>query len=227
VEEFAEVSLPIGGVEIWARCYPNDVDEAKLILEQLAQFVSQGYQLSENNPVIVGWSQLTIAPYGPKLYLREPDYGSGNPVNSWVPQLNVTIDVARQQGALLNPLGLDPDPVLFDWMVTHAPNVFSVQKIFMQRHNPAFLGDSGWQIGPLEGAQAAAPTERTPLYQLLTSRPAIVTASAIPKDYLVILHDNSLEAILDKSDRNILFQPYTQAGRQQAMRRVSDKFGES
>ena len=103
-----------------------------------------------------------------------------------------------QQAALKTAYDLQLEPAFPDWQakVVLVSGCLAEPQVFAERIE-APAGDSGWFIGPVEPELGTPPQyEAMPLAALVSLRPALVAACALPPGYLAVFSHDELVAVV-------------------------------
>jgi hypothetical protein len=87
-------------------------------------------------------------------------------------------------------------------MVIVGAGVESVRRIYIERVTGSFPGDTGWYLGPAEGA---APTEffSMRIDELLKARPHFSTLLDLPAGTLIVIDSAGVSAVLNAADEDL------------------------
>lgn len=157
--------------------------------------------LKENVRLQVGWSILTIVRRGQEYVVCEPDFAN-NPFDATREDTTCSLSVQAEQNDLLNRLGIEGMPVSFQDKVVLSKDCLRQRSVYLERKTSA-NGDSGWYIGPKDSDAASDEYEAVFVYQLLTLRPALLKALALPTGYLAVFEGNEIEAVLNDHDEQV------------------------
>ncbi|MBB6118379.1 immunity protein Imm33 domain-containing protein [Nocardiopsis algeriensis] len=148
-----------------------------------------------------GWSAYSLAGTGTALTVRCPDYVGD--VTSDTENLSLALAVDAQQAHVLSLAGVAAGkPAVFNEKVVLSEGALTAPRVVAQRSAPSGTGDSGWFVGTEgEDFEGVDSLEAVHVYQLLELRPSLLQALALPEGYLASFGDDTLEVVLDASDR--------------------------
>jgi hypothetical protein len=192
------------GKTLSASCAAEFGQQATSVLKMFKQL-----QVKEGQQVEFGSTVLSIAKEEQELAIVEPDLFIDDPLSHWIDDITITLRLARDQIAFLSMLDLKPVGCsLFQKMVV-GKNALSHPNIYLHRQASSDANDSGWFIGYSDNSQdemdANDPENYDSMYifELFQTRPRFLEMICLPVGYVAIIKDNSLQAILDESDRAI------------------------
>ena len=192
---------------IEVRCDENLREQGQWLADTIAGFEARGGRLGDGVAVEVGWTTfvLRIQPDG-SLLVYEPEYGA-DPFKTVRPEVTVSLTILAAQIDLARSLTLTPVPCRFDQKLIVRKGVLDSVRIFANRREPKGE-DSGWYIGPANGAGEGPPPKAEDLdsmrlFQLVQRRPEILYALALPVGYTVVWNGNNIEALADPQGRNL------------------------
>jgi hypothetical protein len=94
--------------------------------------------------------------------------------------------------------------------VVLAKDIASASRIYLERLDVAFGGDSGWYVGRADDVTAAADGGIT-VSDLLTARPDLIDVLTLPKGFLVVIDGGGLVAVLGPRDEELWKPPVAEA----------------
>ncbi len=112
---------------------------------------------------------------------------------------------ACQQAALKAAYDLQIEPAFPDWQakVVLVAGCTAEAQVFVERIE-APAGDSGWFIGLVEPELGAPPQyEAVPLAALVSLRPALLAACALPQGYLAVFSHDELVAVVNPAGEDL------------------------
>jgi len=148
------------------------------------------------------WAPLILAGDGEGYALTSPDF-SRDPLAETTDDLSILLWVLVEQSRLLRQAGVDGAGVAFDDKVVMADGVLSEPDVYLERTADAPHGDSGWYVGPTDRRQVDE-YRSCYAFELLRSRPGLIQALAFPPGFLLVFDGDSIKAILDPNDENLL-----------------------
>ena len=147
-----------------------------------------------DGPEIGGFPGLRHAtPIGPEKDKATP----ADPSIAWTAG-----EFAPSDAAELEKLGIAADPIDAACLVILASGVQTVPRIYLERSEPAFPGDSGWYIGPANKSAASAYLSLR-LSDLLQARPHLEALLALPVGTLAVIDSAGLGAILSPANEDL------------------------
>lgn len=182
-------------------CQDDLAHQGQWLLGVIASRDGSGPGLADGTTVQVGWSVLTLAATaGGELQVREPAFDA-NPLASTQADVSTTLRILAAQTDLLRRVGSEGLAARFDDKVIVQKGCLADPGIYAQRSQPA-PGDSGWYVGLADGPAAAGAEdlEAIRLFQLLTLRPGLLAAMALPVDWVCVWQGEDIRGIAD--DRN-------------------------
>lgn len=191
-------------IPITVRCDEAFDQQGRWLADLVASFDDRGPGLADGVTLQVGWSVLRLAVQGDgSLLVCEPDF-AGNALSAFRPEVSTTLSVLKAQVALAKQVGLDPKPSRYDDKVVIYKGVFDMPAIYADRQPPK-EGDSGWYIGPAEmnTSPGADDLEAIRVYHLLTRRPHLMAALALPPGCIVAWNGTTIKAVFDPDGRNL------------------------
>lgn len=166
--------------------------------EEKAGFLENGMKIQ------VGWSILFVHETdGENVEILAPDYAS-NPFERTTDDLTETLSVQLEQNDVVKLSAAEGEATLFQDTFISSEQALESERIYLERTEHRTDGSSGWYLGPAESEQVdQAELRRYYVFQLLTRRPGVLKALALPKGYVVVLNGEDVEAVLDTEDRNV------------------------
>lgn len=150
----------------------------------------------------VGWSVYYLHERETgNFILTSPDY-SRNPFEDTTKDLTLALWVQLDQGHFLRKLNVDGLSIKFSDKIILSKGVLELEKIYLQRNGDIEVGDSGWYIGPVEDDNTIE-LYALYAYQLLKIKPEIIQVLALPNDYMVVLENNEIKAVLNENDVDV------------------------
>jgi hypothetical protein len=146
----------------------------------------------------VGWSILTLRSDNNDLTVMAPDVAL-DPCHDLTEDLTTTLTVQAWQNDVLKLVGVDGQAAVFCDKIVLARGTLSLSRLYLERSANPPKGDSGWYIGPADGA-AATDFEAIFVYQLWASRRALLRVLALPPGYLVVFGGDTIEAVVGPND---------------------------
>lgn len=197
-----------------ARCEARAASNADWLLQTIAGFQQQDKPFADGDRIRFGWSILTLRRKGADWLVCEPDF-TRDPVTDVREDVSLTLTIASAQGYVAGRVGVKPADCFFlDWVLVKKGSL-AVPRIYMQREDPVAEGDSGWYVAPLPPPGAEPPKEdpkarldpknyeRTPSHRLLTVRPGLLQALALPTGYFVVLDGEEIVGVVDPKGKDV------------------------
>jgi hypothetical protein len=182
-------------------CQDDMAHQGLWLLDLVASRAEVGPGLADGTTVQVGWSVLTLAATaGGTLEVREPAFDS-DPLAATRADVSTTLRVLAAQTELLRRVGSEGLAARFDDKVIVQKGCLAEPGIYAQRSQPS-PGDSGWYVGLADGPAAVGADDLRAirLFQLLTLRPGLLAAMALPVDWMCVWQGEDIRGIAD--DRN-------------------------
>ena len=103
------------------------------------------------------------------------------------------------QRAALAKLNIEKLPIDPDQKIVCYPDGWKQAKVYLERLEPAFDGDTGWYIGPYEPPADNATVELISVRvgDIVGSRPDLVDLLSLPTGFLVVMDTGGLAAAVD------------------------------
>ncbi|WP_439443250.1 immunity protein Imm33 domain-containing protein [Listeria aquatica] len=151
----------------------------------------------------VAWATYFLEEMTQNCFLIKTNDYTSNPFVQKTDDLTLALWVQLEQGHLLRKLNIEEgEATLFNDKIILDKGVLEQGDIYIQRTSDVESGDSGWFIGYLEG-ERKEDLYAIYAYELLKKRPEFIQFLALPYDYMVILKNNNIEAVLNNKDENI------------------------
>lgn len=150
--------------------------------------------------VQIGFSVFFLVQKGNDYCIAAPDY-TKSPFSDTTEDLTIALYIQLEQGHLVKLYNLQPEDIRFDDEIVIAKNALQEKDIMLQRFSD--LGGSGWCISSIENRDIDE-YETLYAYQLLTIRPELIKVLALPYEYIVVFLGDTIDAILNEKDENIM-----------------------
>ncbi|MCE5170384.1 hypothetical protein LQV63_13795 [Paenibacillus profundus] len=174
-------------------------DSLLQIFEELEQ--EEGH-LKDGANIQVGWTILHLSQRGEDVAVMAPAYDK-NPFVDKTDDLTASLFVQLQQNYCLQRLQLEGEAACFQDKIIAAKGVMDTERVYLERTQNGGDGDSGWYIGPVDGAVKDEDLEAYYIYQLLHLRPSLLQVLALPRGYMAVYDGDEIEAVLDAEDVNV------------------------
>jgi hypothetical protein len=175
--------------------------QARWLLSTVAELAGRK-PLQDGSTIDVGWAVLSIVERNSEFVLCEPDF-PGDPFRSQHPDVTVTLMVLSQQKDVLARVGVEGVPTRWSDKIVLAKGCLSAKRLYLERKVEVVAGDSGWYVGLVDEEKPAAEYEARYAYQLLTERPELAQALALPHGYMVVFSGSAIEAVLDPANQDV------------------------
>ncbi|MFF2484314.1 hypothetical protein [Paenibacillus sp. NPDC058071] len=192
----------INGRKFVANCVEYLSPQAEWLLELFKQIEADRGQIIPGMKIQIGWTIYTVIDRNGVLEIAAPDYKT-NPFSDVSEDLSVSLSVQLAQNHIVNKLNIDGEAALFQDKIIVAKGAFNLEKVYLERSKNYTNGDSGWYLGPIEKSNEHAELEAYYIYELLTLRPSLLKALAIPRGYIVVFEKDEIEAVLDENDNSV------------------------
>ncbi len=212
--DLIERRLKTPGGDLTTRCAPRMAANADWLLKTIAGFQAGGQSLTEGGKIRFGWVVLTLRKEGGDWKICEPDFAA-DPVRDVREDVSLTLTIASAQGYVAKRAGAAPaDCFYLDWVLA-AKGCLGRPQLYLQREEPIAEGDSGWDVAALPPPGPDRPLsdpkertdpknyERIPAHALLTKRPGIVQALALPTGYFVVLNREEVIGVTDPRGKQV------------------------
>jgi len=146
-------------------------------------------------PPEVGDVYRALRARSPKPEARD-QISAGDPSRLKWPQPLPQLQIERLNAIQLQRETIDPRMI-----VVYGVSESDGKKVYLHRQRPAFPGDSGWYIGPTDGAPTAPETAQAEEFQALW--PDLQHILACPTDTLIVFDGTGIAAILDSTDKDL------------------------
>lgn len=164
--------------------------------------IKNGYKLE------IGFSIFILVENDNGYCIVVPDY-TKSPFSDTTEDLTIALWIQFEQIDLLKLYDIQGTPVRFDDKIAVAKNALQENLISLQRFSD--LGESGWCVESIEHGEdgkfhnvSTNEYESYYVYQLLKLRPSLMKALALPYDYIVVFEGDTINAILNEQDEDIM-----------------------
>jgi len=179
----------------------DDPGLADGVFALLEEVVANGQPLEDGKTIQAGWSTLILKASTDGFHVLTANIRPDGAL-ALGPELTGSLTVTRAQMHVAARTGIAPQDTNDRQYVAIAKGVLDHHAVVLQRQEAQFEGDSGWRIRSAESHEPP-DYEAVPSYQLLAQRPSLLSALAIPTDYMVVFEGKRIDAILDPYDRNL------------------------
>lgn len=208
----------IQGKTVLVQCDKRLEAQADWLLKTIEDVSEEsGDPLEDRWTLELGFSVLALVERDGKLIVCEPDFDEDpfeNVVEDvsrslWVVVMQNEVSEATDTGAYISI-------PRFDETIVMRKGALEEDRIFVQRDEPdnsngSDLHDSGWYIGGAdddeEGSENPDDYEACYVYELLESRPMILSVLALPANYVAVFNGDDIEAIYNDEDENVWNPP--------------------
>lgn len=101
------------------------------------------------------------------------------------------------QHEALKTLAIERQPIDPDERVVVARDSWLRPRVYLERQQPAFDGDTGWFVGPVDPAEKKQEYDALRAGDLIAARPDLLDVLSMPVGFLVVLDNGGPAAILD------------------------------
>jgi hypothetical protein len=193
-------AIHLGDRQLIAHCSAQHDPGAHRLLENLARVDADGPPLAPGSKIDYGWALLQIEAHGEDWLVCEPDFES-EPMH-WLPSVDATLGVLEAQAEFVQRFGVAPQPTRADRTLWLMPDAATVPCVYLHRTPPDSPGDSGWYVGcDVDSGIPGQRATRVPAGRLLSRRPALVAALAMPLGYLLRFEGDELVEVIDDAER--------------------------
>lgn len=208
----------IQGKTVLVQCDKRLEAQADWLLKTIEDVSEEsGDPLEDRWTLELGFSVLALVERDGKLIVCEPDFDEDpfeNVVEDvsrslWVVVMQNEVSEATDTGAYISI-------PRFDETIVMRKGALEEDRIFVQRDEPdnsngSDLHDSGWYIGGAdddeEGSENPDDYEACYVYELLESRPMVLSVLALPANYVAVFNGDDIEAIYNDEDENVWNPP--------------------
>ncbi|HEV7889719.1 MAG TPA: hypothetical protein VGP08_03725 [Pyrinomonadaceae bacterium] len=199
----------IGNRRVYAECADAHSRMAANVLDVFERLHANAPPLAPGTQVRFGWSLLRLAGDGGGLRVTEPDFVRW-PERRWAPTIDTTLSVQAEQVGLLRRLGVDGVDAYFDQAIILARGALARPDIFIRRTPSVSPEDSGWILATLDDPEALTRDENVEgvlIAGLVSRRPSLLQALALPPGFVALFSDEVLVKVFDASGRVLFSMP--------------------
>jgi hypothetical protein len=210
-----EFTTLLGETTVLVRCDYRWEEQAEWLLNTLKD-IHQLDPINEGSTVEIGWSVLTfIKDDAGRLVACEPDFGD-DPFEKIVADVTMTLHVVATQGYIIGETHTEETARIprYDETVVYRVGALEAENIYAERGEldteTDGEGDSGWFIGDSDREDedddaelADDEFEACYVYELLESRPELLSILGLPSGYVAVFEGADLVAIMDENDNDV------------------------
>lgn len=208
----------IQGKTVLVQCDKRLEAQADWLLKTIEDVSEEsGDPLEDRWTLELGFSVLALVERDGKLIVCEPDFDE-DPFESVVEDVSRSLWVVVMQNEVseVTDTGAYISIPRFDETIVMRKGALEEERIFVQRDEPdnsngSDLHDSGWYIGGAdddeEGSENPDDYEACYVYELLESRPMVLSVLALPANYVAVFDGDDIEAIYNDEDENVWNPP--------------------
>jgi hypothetical protein len=178
----------LNGVHVVVTCEHDAEVQGEWVMDVLAQLPPGG--LIPGRTLRFGWSALRLDPRGSALVVTEPDF-DGDPLSQWREDITVSLRVQGQMLETAQTVGAEPRFPRYTDTVLAVQGWEQSARVALARALEPGVTDSGWLIVP-PGPPRDAPTETRRGFTLLSRRPALLAALALPGGWVAEFDGDTL-----------------------------------
>lgn len=205
----------IQGKTVLVQCDKRLEPQAEWLLKSIEDVSEESESpIGDRWTLELGFSVLVlIAREDGVLVVCEPDYDE-DPMESAVEDVSRSLWVVVMQNEVCEVTETSAYMSIprFDETIVIRKGALEEERIFVQRDEPdnsngSDLHDSGWYIGGAdddeEGSENPEDYEACYVYELLESRPMVLSVLALPANYVAVFDGEDIEAIYNDEDENV------------------------
>jgi len=199
-----QVAREVAGVPFVVHCDEGLRSQAGSLLDTLARMSAGGSRFESGQSIDFGGMWFSLARRGPELVVGRPVL-QGQAVLGEDADVSPLLECLVRQLAVARRVGVEPVEARLPDKVVIEKDCLSLPRLYLQRSEPG-PGDSGWFIGNVERAErdeSPGALEALPVWRLFHLRPALLTVLALPPAHLAGLDGESIEAVVDPSNREL------------------------
>lgn len=208
----------IQGKTVLVQCDKRLEAQADWLLKTIEDVSEEsGDPLEDRWTLELGFSVLALVERDGKLIVCEPDFDE-DPFENVVEDVSRSLWVVVMQNEVseVTDTGAYISIPRFDETIVMRKGALEEDRIFVQRDEPdnsngSDLHDSGWYIGGAdddeEGSENPDDYEACYVYELLESRPMVLSVLALPANYVAVFNGDDIEAIYNDEDENVWNPP--------------------
>lgn len=215
--EVGSFKRTIQGKTVLVQCDSRLQTQAEWLLKTIEDVSEETNDpLRDSWTVELGFSVLALVERDGMFVVCEPDYDD-DPFENVVEDVSRSLWVVVMQNEVGEISGTSEYFKIprFDETVVLRKGVLEEDRIFLQRDEAekdedtegGAMTDSGWYIGGAdddeEGSENPEDYEACYVYQLLESRPMLLSVMALPTGYVALFEGDEIEAIYDEEDENV------------------------
>jgi hypothetical protein len=188
-------------VTLLARVAPEVEAQARWLLEQvLARLGERPPGLRDGTTLRLGWSVLTLRAHEGALVVHEPDFARPGALKD---DITASLEVLGRQGAVCQRVQAAAQDARWDQHVVVAPGAFEARRVFLRRDEADGPNDTGWRIlvDDDDAPDDPGAYRMFPVAHLLSARPALLAALALPTGWIAVEHGDALVGVADAEDQ--------------------------
>ncbi len=197
-----EYKRKAGKFEIIAYCSEKYEVQVGSLLNKVIELNNKGPKIENGTSIFFGWSRLVVIEKSGKLILHEPDF-IGNPFKDYLPQVDITLEIAAQQASFLNHLKVEGVDIKYSDKIITIKDCLERGRIYLERSEIKDEGDSGWYIAEIDDT-IKEEYDTIYSYQLLQKRPILMQLLALPPGFLVVVDNNEIIQVFNSKGEDIL-----------------------
>lgn len=176
-------------------CEQNMVAEAEWLKWLVGDWMDHGGFERWGARISLGFGTLEVAGEGNEYTILEVDY-DGDPYVETRPDISCSLRILQRQVTLSKLLGFERADCQWGQTLIRGPLAGSAH-FYLERMQPTAAADSGWYMGPLDGAGVPAieQLERVTLYRVTREFPDVAAVLPLPIGHLVVFKDSVVVGI--------------------------------
>lgn len=200
----------LDGTTVLIRCDYRLEQQAEWLLKTLAD-IHKHDPLQEGATIELGWSVLTLVDEDGKLVVCEPDFAE-SPFENAIADVTMTLHILAEQNYIISQTHTSETAQIprFDDTIVMQKGVLDETDIYLERDEASDDEDSGWFIGSLGNDDEdetkeldAENLEAIYVYELLKTRPALLSVLGLPAGYVVVFTGDDIDSIVDENDNDV------------------------
>ncbi|MDI1451192.1 hypothetical protein [Polyangium sp. 6x1] len=199
-----EVTAEIGGETVVARCAPEQVLEARTMIERGFGPLKGRKPGLEGAVIVFGWAAFRLERREGQLLVCEPDFDDSP--RQFRPDVTTSLRVVARQVGLVKMLGVKPAGCRFDDKIVADRGALRARQVYLHRTGAAKGGESGWYMGCAD-AKGKPPAEE--LVGFMSSglvrlgRERLLDVLVLPVGCIARFDGDTLLGIADARNRDV------------------------